>query len=99
MNATQTDAEFFRVRLSDPKLTRGEMVYVRSAKEPIPSANKKIMLFRLLSLTNEKAEAGVYLAAAAAAAISILQVSYPTAELEPATFGEWVLANPDGPHQ
>lgn len=91
------EAEFFRVRIPASEVMAVCDAYVRDAREPVPAlVDKKAMMFRILSLTPEKAEAAVYAAVAAAAVIAVLKSDFPGAALEPATFSEWVAAAPAG---
>lgn len=64
--------------------------WIVEASEAQASEDKKTMVFRRLSLTDQKERARIYPASSAAAIISVLAANYPEAELVPASFEEWV---------
>lgn len=97
--ATHPESAFFRAHIGRaPLMFEGRIAWVRLAADPQPSADRKVSVFRRLSLTDSKEEAAIYPANQAAAVIAVLRTTYPDAQLDPATFDEWVLAE-SGPEE
>lgn len=90
--ATPDQSEFFRVHVGSAKIFQGALAWVQVAKDPMPARESKAYVFRHLSLTDTREMAAIYPATAAAAVISVLQSTYPAAQLEAATFEDWILS-------